>query len=51
MNPSRRLHDLGQSIWLDNITHDLLGSTRWQRPWNAAARPQRLLWASGETRQ
>ena len=24
MNPTRRLHDLGQSIWLDNITRDLL---------------------------
>jgi transaldolase len=26
MNPTRRLHDLGQSIWLDNITRDLLTS-------------------------
>ncbi len=24
MNPTRRLHDLGQSLWLDNITRDLL---------------------------
>jgi transaldolase len=24
MNPTRRLHDVGQSIWLDNITRDLL---------------------------
>ncbi len=24
MNATRRLHDLGQSIWLDNITRDLL---------------------------
>ncbi len=26
MNPTKRLHDLGQSIWLDNITRDLLTS-------------------------
>ncbi len=26
MNATQRLHDLGQSIWLDNITRDLLGS-------------------------
>jgi transaldolase len=26
MNATRRLHDLGQSIWLDNITRDLLAS-------------------------
>jgi transaldolase len=26
MNPTRMLHDLGQSIWLDNITRDLLNS-------------------------
>ena len=26
MKPTRRLHDLGQSIWLDNITRDLLTS-------------------------
>jgi transaldolase len=24
MNPTQILHDLGQSIWLDNITRDLL---------------------------
>ncbi|MFN7572441.1 MAG: transaldolase [Betaproteobacteria bacterium] len=24
MNPTRQLHDLGQSLWLDNITRDLL---------------------------
>ncbi|HEX9878124.1 MAG TPA: transaldolase [Gammaproteobacteria bacterium] len=24
MKPTRRLHDLGQSLWLDNITRDLL---------------------------
>lgn len=23
-NPTEKLHDLGQSIWLDNITSDLL---------------------------
>jgi transaldolase len=26
MNPTTRLHDLGQSLWLDNITRDLLDS-------------------------
>src|SRR3982074_2071705 len=26
MKPTRKLHDLGQSIWLDNITRDLLNS-------------------------
>ena len=24
MNPTTTLHDLGQSLWLDNITRDLL---------------------------
>jgi transaldolase len=26
MKPTQLLHDLGQSIWLDNITRDLLDS-------------------------
>ena len=26
MTPTRKLHDLGQSLWLDNITRDLLES-------------------------
>ena len=26
MNPTRQLHDLGQSLWLDNITRELLTS-------------------------
>src|SRR5579862_7424740 len=26
MNPTRKLHDLGQSLWLDNITRDLLNT-------------------------
>jgi len=26
MSATKRLHDLGQSIWLDNITRDLLDS-------------------------
>lgn len=26
MNPTQKLHDLGQSLWLDNITRDLLTS-------------------------
>jgi transaldolase len=25
-NPTRQLHDLGQSLWLDNITRDLITS-------------------------
>ena len=24
MNPTRQLHDLGQSLWLDNITRGML---------------------------
>jgi transaldolase len=31
MKPTRRLHDLGQSLWLDNITRDLLTSGTLQR--------------------
>jgi transaldolase len=31
MNPSQALHDLGQSLWLDNITRDLLNSGILQR--------------------
>src|SRR6202012_2781398 len=31
MNATRKLHDLGQSIWLDNITRDLLESGTLQR--------------------
>jgi transaldolase len=26
MSPTKRLHDMGQSLWLDNITRDLLSS-------------------------
>ena len=26
MKPTQQLHDLGQSLWLDNITRDLLAS-------------------------
>ncbi|MCB9667444.1 MAG: transaldolase [Myxococcales bacterium] len=26
MNPTRRLHDMGQSLWLDNITRELVSS-------------------------
>ena len=26
MNPTKKLHDVGQSLWLDNITRDLLDS-------------------------
>jgi len=28
MNPTQQLHDLGQSLWLDNITRGLLTSER-----------------------
>src|SRR6478672_6914881 len=31
MNPTRTLHDLGQSLWLDNITRDLVNSGTLQR--------------------
>src|SRR5258707_1253623 len=31
MRPSGRLHDLGQSLWLDNITRELLNSGTLQR--------------------
>jgi len=31
MNPTRRLHDLGQSLWLDNITRDMLDDGTLQR--------------------
>ena len=26
MNTTRQLHDLGQSLWLDNITREILGN-------------------------
>jgi transaldolase len=31
MNPNKMLHDLGQSLWLDNITRELLNSGTLQR--------------------
>ena len=31
MNPTQTLHNLGQSLWLDNITRDLLNSGTLQR--------------------
>ena len=31
MNATKKLHDLGQSLWLDNITRDLLSSGTLQR--------------------
>jgi transaldolase len=31
MNPTRTLHDLGQSLWLDNITRELLNGGTLQR--------------------
>ena len=31
MNPTKKLHNVGQSLWLDNITRDLLNSGMLQR--------------------
>ena len=31
MKATQTLHDLGQSLWLDNITRDLLNSVTLQR--------------------
>jgi transaldolase len=31
MNPTQKLHDSGQSLWLDNITRELLSSGKLQR--------------------
>jgi transaldolase len=31
MRPTRKLHDLGQSLWLDNVTRELLNSGTLQR--------------------
>jgi transaldolase len=31
VNPTQKLHDLGQSLWLDNITRDMLGDGTLQR--------------------
>jgi transaldolase len=31
MKPTQQLHDLGQSLWLDNITRDMLGDGTLQR--------------------
>jgi transaldolase len=31
MRPTKAIHDLGQSLWLDNITRDLLNSGRLER--------------------
>ncbi|HXR48266.1 MAG TPA: transaldolase [Candidatus Limnocylindrales bacterium] len=50
--PSALNHQLG--IAMANRTYkayqELLGSPRWQRAFNAGARPQRLLWASTGTK-
>lgn len=53
------LHNIGQSIWVDNISRellvngsnrDLLASERWEKLASAGAKPQRLLWASTGTK-
>ena len=31
MKPTKKLHDLGQSLWLDNVTRGLLDSGTLQR--------------------
>ena len=31
MKPTQQLHDLGQSLWLDNITRDLLTTSTLRR--------------------
>src|ERR1700741_1255472 len=31
MKPTQKLHDLGQSLWLDNVTRELLNSGTLQR--------------------
>ena len=31
MKPTKQLHDLGQSLWLDNVTRELLDSGTLQR--------------------
>ena len=31
MKPTRLLHNLGQNLWLDNITRDLLNTSTLQR--------------------
>ena len=31
MKPTRKLHELGQSLWLDNITRELMNSGTLQR--------------------
>jgi hypothetical protein len=31
MKPTKTLHDLGQSLWLDNITRNLVNSVTLQR--------------------
>ena len=41
MNATQRLHDAGQSLWLDNITRDLLTSASGTLP--ATATSQRLM--------
>lgn len=43
MNATQKLHGLGQSLWLDNITRNLLPAGHLN---DFGARPQRLLWAS-----
>jgi transaldolase len=42
--------DIAVAKRIYNAYRHLLGSPRWQRVYNAAARPQRLVWASTGTR-
>jgi transaldolase len=50
--PAELVNELGIAIAgrAYRAYHDLLGSPRWQRIYNAGARPQRLLWASTGTK-
>jgi len=41
---------IAMAHWTYNAYTELLGSPRWQRAFNAGARPQRLLWASTGTK-
>jgi hypothetical protein len=50
MTATKKLHDLGQSLWLDNVIRDLLTSGTLKRhieqmnPMNKQTRTTRLAW-------
>src|SRR5215831_13183861 len=41
MKPTKTLHDLGQSLWLDNITRAIMNSTDYDRQISDLASPAR----------